>query len=164
MTATINLTPTALLESIDNQARRQVYEERDDQDFFLAHRVEDEQIRRRILIERAIIRRAAMDLLAAGFTLRIHDGEDWATERTTDLAIVMDALMSTDEDRLAVLAPDTRPEGERAPSGCVRRGTILLVYGNDGYDVIADNSTTMEEHLEKASTLADALCDAMHPA
>src|SRR5690606_29381756 len=85
MTATINLTPTALLESIDNQARRQVYEERDDQDFFLAHRVKDEQIRRRILIERAIIRRAAMDLLAAGFTLRIHDGEDWATERTTDL-------------------------------------------------------------------------------
>jgi hypothetical protein len=126
--------------------------QRDDLAHFDVSPVADESIRNRIVIERAIVRRACEDLIAAGFELRVHDGEAWATGYTIDLDIVMCSIMATDEESIIV-----RPVGQPGP-----RGSIFLVYGNDGYDVIADNSTNIEEHLKGATELADAIEEAVH--
>ena len=39
---------------------------------------------------------------------------------------------------------------------------VLLVYGNDGYDVIADYASDLEPLMVKPQALADKLCDEMY--
>lgn len=119
------------------------------------------KIVRRKLVERAVVRSAATELTAAGYFLRVYDGEDWASERTQDVGEIMAAIMSVDEESLAVLRVDTRTVGEgRSPSGFLRCGTISLVYGNDGYDVMCDYSSSLEKHLKATNALADELASA----
>lgn len=152
-------TPTAaqLLESIKNQARRAVYDERDDSAHFEQfHWVKDEAIRQRILIERAIVRRAVRDIVAAGYMVRVHDGETWATGLEKSVDAVMAEIGQCDEERLYVWNPSTTPgqDGNYA-------GSIFLVYGNDGWDVMADHtdSPLMHELLAEANRLADLFGD-----
>lgn len=110
-----------------------------------------ESIRPRVIIERAIVRRAMTDLLAAGYQLRMHDGEDWSHEPTLDLGIAMAAMMATDEETLYAYKhfPDQAAWKPVA--------SIFLVYGNDGWDVIADYSVKLEELLKGANELAEAI-------
>ena len=54
----------------------------------------DQSVRARFSIERRIVKRTVADLLAAGFELAVHDGEDWH-ERTTDAAKLHKQLMET---------------------------------------------------------------------
>jgi hypothetical protein len=104
----------------------------------------------RIVMERAVIRRAATDLLAAGFELRVHNGEDWACVWTTDLAAVMRSIMETDEDHLNV----------RVAATGKRMGALYLVYGNAGWEVIADNAVCLEEALAGTTAYQEELADA----
>ena len=55
--------------------------------------------------------------------------------------------MSSNPDYIRI-----RKEGEE---GSV--GTFTLIYGNDGWDVIADNTSNLEDALQSASELADEL-------
>jgi hypothetical protein len=73
----------------------------------------DECLRRRLLIS-------------------VHDGEEWCLTRCTDREKIMDALASTDEDVLLIRHPD-------GPAH-TPLGRFFLVYGNTGWDVIADHS------------------------
>lgn len=115
---------------------------------------------RRQLMERMIVRSAVTELASAGYFVRLHDGEDWATGRTQDPAVILEAIMACDEESLSVLRADTRTVAEgRAISGFLRCATISLVYGNDGYDVIADYSTSLEKHLKATNALAEKLGD-----
>lgn len=107
-----------------------------------------EEIRRRVLIERAIVRRAVTDLIAAGCALRLFDGENWAGGRTTDVGEIMAQLMATDEETLGVYGPEP-----------TQRREVFLVYGNDGWDVIADNSASLEDLLAGATKLAEELSE-----
>lgn len=53
-------------------------------------------IRRRIIIERAIVRRAVTDLIAAGYVLRVYYGDDnWGTAFTNDIGTLMAAVGAT---------------------------------------------------------------------
>jgi len=91
--------------------------------------------RARITIERKIVTRLIDDLLAAGCELSVFDGEEqhpWTTDRT---AVIRD-IMNTDEDGLMV---------RRASDGL--KGSVYLVYGNDGWDVIADHTVNLEPLL-----------------
>ena len=118
----------------------------------------DLEIQQRIIIERAIVRKACEDLLAAGFKLRVEDGEGWACERTDDLATVMSSIMSTDEDNIHVFGTVSLPGGE---SGTRHLGWVQFVYGNTGWDVIADNTLSIEEHLTGATKLAEEIEELM---
>lgn len=113
-------------------------------------------IRQRIIIERAVVRRAVSDLLAKGYALRVNYGGDegYGCERTTDLATIMCAIQACDEELLNVYAPI--PE-----AGWRMVSTIYLVYGNDGWDVIADHGMSIADDLAGASELADAIADAI---
>lgn len=102
-------------------------------------------IEERINMERAIVRAAVEGLLAAGYRVGYHDGEEMAVPRSSDsLDEIMKELHSTDMAQLSVRRGD-------------EAGSVLLVYGNDGYDVIADSSVGLEDALSTATALAEAL-------
>ena len=103
--------------------------------------------------ERAIAERLVTDAIAQGYQVSVNDGEAWVVKRSTDSKAIMAALFSTDEDYISI-----RKEGE---DGSV--GTFMLVYGNDGWDVIADWSYSAEteavmQRIQRgASELATAI-------
>jgi hypothetical protein len=107
-------------------------------------------VKRRVAVEKRIVKHTVKSLLAAGFELAVHDGEEWH-ERTTDTAKLHKALMETDEDRLFVYKADGH-KGRRDWFGWV-----FFVYGNDGYDVISDYTTNLEDALAETNKLAESL-------
>ena len=88
--------------------------------------------------ERAIAERLVTDAIAQGYQVSVNDGEAWVVKRSTDSKAIMAALFSTDEDYIRI-----RKEGEE---GSV--GTFTLIYGNDGWDVIADWSYSAETEAQ----------------
>ncbi|VDA12154.1 hypothetical protein BANRA_01170 [Acinetobacter baumannii] len=56
-------------------------------------------------IERQIARKAAKDLIAAGYKVAVFDGEEIALEASTDVRAIMAAMFSTDEDYLFAMTP-----------------------------------------------------------
>ena len=107
---------------------------------------EDDSIKQRIVMERAVIRALCDELLEQGLKLRLHNGEEWSTEWTTDRGVIMQALMATDEERLRV---------SDAAGKIV--GSAFFVYGNEGWSVIADNSVTLEDRMVKTNAFVDSL-------
>lgn len=106
----------------------------------------------RIDIEKQIFAKVVDSLLAAGFELRLYDGEAFCTTHCTDRQIIIDASMSTDDDLLCVYNHiyDTSHKRER-------HGWVQFIYGNDGYDVIHDYTTNIEDQIRPAMDLADEL-------
>lgn len=161
-TAQAPLTALQLLERIKNQARRAVYDEADDSRHFeRCHWIKEKSIRRRILIERAIVRRAVRDILVAdggAYCISVYDGEEYPVKRSRDLNEIMDEVGTCDEEYLYVHHVDQDDvKGTKV-------GGIMLVHGNDGWDVIADHtdSVLMAELLAEAIRLADLWCDMLH--
>lgn len=104
----------------------------------------------RMGIEQKIIRRAVTDILGKGYKVSLYDGGEFTVKRSTDLNLILNAIQTTDRDMLKVY------------DGDALIGTIILIYGNDGHDVIADYSLSLEEVLKGASLLADELADEDH--
>jgi hypothetical protein len=156
-TTSPSITAQHLLESFKSQACRAVYDERDDSAHFEQHHhVKDVAIRTRILIERAIVRRAVRDILAAhdgAYCISVYDGEEYPVKRSRDLDQIMADVGQCDEEMLYV-----RHVGKDGVTG-TRVGGIALVYGNGGWNVIADHTDTplMAELLAGAGHLADSL-------
>ena len=100
-------------------------------------------------IERRIIERLVTDAIAAGFAVSVDDGGETTVKRSRDLDEIMAAVMTTDEDYLYF------HEGE----GRSTNNWVHLVYGNDGWDVIADHSDNeaMNALVAGASALADQI-------
>lgn len=133
----------------------------DDLKFFSDHpRIADPGVKQRIVIERSIVRRAVTDILAASpcYRILVHDGEEVALERSRDLGAIMAKIMATGEETLFLYQPSGI-----ADACYVRMGWISLIYGNDGWDVIADHSDNeiTNKLLAGASEYADQLCEAM---
>lgn len=104
-------------------------------------------------IERAIVGRAVRDLLKAGHSLSVNDGEAFPIIRSRNATAIMRALFSVDCERIYV---HRMPDGRRI-------GWLFLVYGNDGPDVIADHTLSIEPLLAGAVACADTL-EARHSA
>lgn len=94
-------------------------------------------------IEKKIVQRLIADALEQGFTLSVNDGEETVLTRSADAAAIEAAMFSTGEDYLC-FAKDGKYVG-----------VVQLVYGNDGYDVIADNHTCLEKALEGVTQYAE---------
>lgn len=88
----------------------------------------EKAIAKRIKIERAIISCLVRDGLKLGYTVSVHDGEEWALKHSKGYRAIMAAIQSTDMDTL------------RFRKNGVKIGDFHMVYGNDGYDVISDYS------------------------
>lgn len=159
---TVFLKPVELLASLRTQAATRQFVEADDVVYFAQGYLADltEEITLRQLIERTIIRQAVASILALraeggpAFTISVFDGEDTPLAHSRDANAIMAAIMSTDEDALVV---------RRQPvAGSDRRpffGTISLVYGNGGWDVISDHHLSLVEALRITTCLSDAFGD-----
>lgn len=105
--------------------------------------------RRVVEMESLVIGRAIQDLLAAGYAISVDDGGDeLALQPSTDAKAILEALFSVDQEHLCV-----------SKVGTSFRGWVFLVHGNDGWDVISDYTTNLEEALQGTNALADALGD-----
>ena len=103
-----------------------------------------ERIRR---TERAVVAAIVDDAIAAGMTVTVWDGDAYPLASSTDRAAVLAALFSVDEESLVL----------RDRSSGVRVGTVWLVHGNDGWDVIHDHSASLTDLLARESRIADRL-------
>lgn len=110
----------------------------------------DLSIKLRQGVERAIVSRIVDDLLARGYALSVDYGDgdpDYEVARSRDRSAVLGALFACDEERLFV-----HREGQERPFAW-----IFLVYGNDGWDVVSDYTTNLEDDLKGATALADLI-------
>ncbi|GLZ23122.1 hypothetical protein Bpla01_66500 [Burkholderia plantarii] len=105
----------------------------------------------RQLVERSIVACAAAGLIGAGYALRLHDGEKWATPVTTDLGEIMAALMASGEEELYA--------GEVGTAGW--KGCIRLIYDDLGWDVLGSYSPALIADLSGALALSEALREPM---
>lgn len=105
------------------------------------------EIAKRIDIERQIVSKFVRIALKAGYMISVYDGEEVCLQRSTSHDAVMGAIQSTDEDVL-ILRHQSHPES---------RSTVHLVYGNDGWDVIADYTVDLEYLMPEVNALADRL-------
>lgn len=134
----------------------------DDEAYMQRLGIVDGGVRARTIMERAVIRQAAKDLLAAGFQLRVWNGGAYECQRTDNLATIMASIGACDEESLVVYQePMPRHLAPPGPltEGWTCFGTILLVYGNEGWSVIADNSGNVEQYLAGATALSQRLQD-----
>lgn len=91
---------------------------------------------RRMAMERQLAEAVVDALLAAGFELAINNGGDEdEVERTRDREKLMGGLLLADDDHIFPYR-----DGRRF-------GFVHLVYGNSGWDTLADNTTNLEEFI-----------------
>jgi len=119
-------------------------------------------------MERMIVTKLVEDALDLGYMVILHDGEDKVAVafmdgnttkgreveqiirmKETEVAQIIRMFRATDEERLIFFK-----DGKRV-------GSLLLVYGNDGHDVIADHTSNdeMDKIVSGASALADTLAE-----
>lgn len=101
----------------------------------------------RISVEHDIVTRVVNALHTAGYSLQTDqagDGFEPAVP-TADRVVILGHLMETHDERLYA-----RKDGKRA-------GWVYFVYGNDGYDVISDYTTNLENVLAPINAYADTL-------
>lgn len=108
----------------------------------------DPSVRARARIELRIVRTTIRALSKAGYESRVWDGE--ATTRGTERALI-DAAFAVDDAYLIAYRP---PVSEHL--GWTRVGWVRFVFGNDGWDVICDYSSSLE-------SIVDPIVDALDP-
>ena len=109
-------------------------------------------VRARRAIERRIIRQVCKSALAAGYAVSVDCGEGLEIRRSCSVNKIMAAIMATDEDRLLFHKPIATGGHEKAAFAWA-----YLVYGNDGWDVVSDYSTNIEDMMKPANELAERL-------
>lgn len=96
-------------------------------------------------MEASIVLRLLETLIAAGYSLAVDDGDGDAQAGTVEK--LAEIVFSVDSALVEV------SEGRKW------LGTVSLVLGNDGYDVIADYHTTLESALRNVNDYADRLAE-----
>jgi hypothetical protein len=107
-------------------------------------------------LEDKIVRHFVRDALAAGYVLSVsleqgHDVEDMLLG-SNDEAKIMEAALAGDSSHIFVHKAD-EPFVEDGAVNCV--GWVLLVFGNDGYDVISDYTTNLDKLILDTIELAE---------
>jgi hypothetical protein len=98
-------------------------------------------VAKRHAIEKRIARRLVQTLLKAGYLVSVYDGGAFPVKRSNKLTEILAGMFSTDIDTLKLRLAS-------APDAVA--GFVQLVYGNDGYDVISDYSTSLDEPVMNA--------------
>jgi len=102
-------------------------------------------IKARARMEASIVLRLLETLIAAGYSLAVDDGDGDAQSGTVEK--LAGVIFSVDTALVEVC------------HGRKWLGTVSLVLGNDGYDVIADYHTNLETALRNVNDYADRLAE-----
>lgn len=150
----------ALMQSHKDQLAAGTFTLADDAEYFTRATWVDEAVKPLVMIERAIIRRTCIYLIERGHPLRVHNGEEYLIGKagSTDINQIMGLIMQTDEDRIYVLGrPGSDDPTYNASGTKAFLGSIVLIYGNDGWDVMADCSQSLADILEEQYDFAEAI-------
>jgi hypothetical protein len=104
-------------------------------------------------IEQKIAAEVVKGILAAGHTITIayQDGNSDAIKQSTDADAILAEFHKCDEEYLLVhQAGSTRFE---------HLGWVQFIYGNDGHDLIANNTVGIDHLLAGAQALADRIAN-----
>lgn len=104
----------------------------------------DPAVRGRIRLERLIVRSLVNEFHKQGFSFLVDDGGSEFIPCATP-SEALDALLNTDQDQLGIVQ-----NGETI-------GWILLVYGNDGWDVMSDWHTNLDQYMPRTLALVEKL-------
>jgi hypothetical protein len=113
-------------------------------------------VMRRQKIERRVVSQLVTDLLDAGFVLSVCQGDnrDEPCPPTIEKKEIMLKLGECDDDRLFVYSADADDHAYRTHAVT---GWVYLVYGNDGWDVIANYTGNLEKHMTLTNALVEKL-------
>ena len=89
-------------------------------------------VKHRIAIERRIVGMIIQDALAQNYEIEVFTGDDENPLVSTSFVELLNEAMSADECSFAFFKPD---------GWC---GSVYFVFGNDGFDVIADHTDNKE--------------------
>src|SRR5579859_2222310 len=103
-------------------------------------------VEKRRKIERRIASRLIRDGLAAGYTIGVYNGEEHVLKKSTSRKAILAAMFSVDDEHLIFYNKDG-----------LRVGWVWFVYGNDGWDVINDYTTSLESVMSGVNQFADSL-------
>jgi hypothetical protein len=105
---------------------------------------------RRMRMEKRMASGLVKACLARGYRITVNNGEDVPIRKSKSYRAVMDALWQTDEEHLYIY-----------DDADTRQGWFFLVFGNDGWDLVADysdNDACNEVWKTVLSPLSDKLC------
>lgn len=102
-----------------NDFNRAIREARSRSEFTLAKRIDSERRMVRALIKEALL---------LGYSVSVHDGDNFVIKKSKDQKEILKTMYSTDEDMIYLYEEETRV------------GWFHLVYGNYGWDVISDHT------------------------
>lgn len=103
-------------------------------------------VEQRMQLERRVVRSACQELIAQDCVLSLYYGEgDFGVTLTDSADAVVEAMHACDEEWLYVFR-----DGKYV-------GSIWLVYGNDGWDVMADMHVTIDVMLPETNKLIESL-------
>lgn len=105
--------------------------------------------------ERLIIQQIIRSALDRGLLVSVFDGEEWPLILSSNEAAIAAEIGATDETALRFRDPKRLNENGKPDTV----GTVYLVHGNGGCDVISDHtdSPEMAALLSVASALAERL-------
>jgi len=126
--------------------------------------------------EEAVMEAFFNEMVEHGFTIRVRDAlEDgeWAGPATRNAQTAMSMTRSTDEDRIYLYVRESDLDGVceelknsftthkavMPEKNSVLFSTANLIYGNDGYDVIADHGIKLEPYLKKTEAVIRSIED-----
>lgn len=112
----------------------------------------DESVRWRIRMEKRIARSLIIELLGQGFSLSVHDGDEFTLKKSKNRMDILYSMATTDEDYLYV-----------ADKKGVHFGWVRFIYGEDGWDVINDSTVNLEPFMTKTQALIDKLMEKAYP-
>jgi len=104
---------------------------------------------RRMELERRMASALVKACLRRGFSVTIDNGEDKPIKKSRNYRAIMNEMWQTDEEHVVIFDAEGK-----------RRGWFFLVYGNDGYDLVADYGITEATDAiwnEVISPLADKM-------
>ena len=112
--------------------------------------ITSKKIAARKKIEKQIVKQFVGDAIKAGYAISLDNGGDgFEFKDATDVNFVMGEMFATDEERVYL-----SKDGKQC-------GVVHMVYGNDGWDVMADYGwrRSHEDALDEIMTVASRLAD-----
>ena len=100
----------------------------------------------RVKAEASVVEMFVTSVLSRGFTVSVHNGDEWLCKQSNTPEVIMGNIMTTDEDIVQVYT---------ASGGLI--GHAQFVYSNLPSEVLADHSLRLTEYLVPVEALIQSL-------